>query len=309
MHPIIKKHWICFILLTALYMSCQSSNYESPSNNKDFTEQESDGVVPSVTLADTISPTLDTSGRKFIRTADVKFKTKDVSRTTQEIENLTRKYNGFVTHIHLTSSVINTSTIPISEDSLLERKEYIVENTMTLRVPNHQLDTLLYEINKSADFVDFRIVKADDVHLQLLENSLKIKRAAQTEKRYTKAIDEQSKKLPENMSAEEALLALQNQADSQTLSNLTYMDKINFSTVSLNFYQPSTFKYDKLINHTNIKAFEPSLFQRISEAFAAGWSILEEVLIFIVRIWALLLVGIAGFWLYKRLRIRTAGKF
>jgi hypothetical protein len=308
MHPIIKKHWLCFILLTALGMGCQSSNYE-PSNNKDFTEQESDGVVPSVTLADTISPTLNASERKFIRTADVKFKTKDVSRTTQEVENLTRKYNGFVTHTHLTSSVINTTTIPISADSLLERKEYIMENTMTIRVPNHQLDTLLYEINNSADFVDFRIVKADDVHLQLLENSLKIKRAAQTEKRYTKAIDEQSKKLPENMSAEEALFALQNQADSHTLSNLTYLDKINFSTVSLNFYQPSTFKYDKLINHTNIKAFEPSLIQRISEAFAAGWSIFEEVLIFIVRIWALLLIGIAGFWLYRRLWIRTAEKF
>jgi hypothetical protein len=248
------------------------------------------------------------SERKFIRKADLRFKTPDVKRTTAEIESLTRKHNGFVTHTHLTSSVISSNTIPVSADSLLKRQEYEVKNTMTIRVPNTQLDSLLTEIGSLAEFTDFRIIKAEDVHLQLLENILKNKRASDAEKRYTKAIDEKSRKLNENIQAEVNVLALQNESDSRTLANLAYMDKVNFSTVSLEFYQPAAFSYEKRVNHDNLKPFKPSLSSRLSAAFITGWAILEEVLVFMVSIWALILLSIGGVWLYKWLKPGALGK-
>jgi hypothetical protein len=304
---IVKKYRLFYVLFISLHVSCHNSN---DSFHKEAISNEVKSSHDSISIQmDTIAPAFNSSERKFIRTADVKFKTKDVARTTQAIENLTRIYNGFVVHTQLTSSVIHTATFPVSADSLLERKEFTVENTMTIRVPNQQLDTLLADIVNLADFVDLRLVKADDIQLQVLENSLKVKRAAQAEKRYTKAIDEQSKKLPENINAEEDLLSLQNQADQHTLANLAYMDKVNFSTVSLQFYQSPSFTYEMVANPEIINAFEPDFLQRIKEAFLSGWAILAEVLIFLTRMWALVFLGICGFWIYKKVRLRAFGKF
>ncbi|MDO1445169.1 DUF4349 domain-containing protein [Rhodocytophaga aerolata] len=305
-YSILKNSRFCYIVFIVLLFSCHNSN---DAFHKESNLKEPAGNNDSISIqADTVALAFDTSERKFIRTADVKFKTKDVARTTQAIENLTGRYNGFVVHTQLTASVIHTSTFPVSADSLLERKEFTVENTMTIRVPNQQLDTLLAAIVNLADFVDFRLVKAEDIQLQVLENSLKIKRAAQAEKRYTKAIDEQNKKLPEKMNAEEELLTLQSQADQHTLANLAYLDRVNFSTVSLQFYQSPGFTYEVLANPERIKAFEPDFLQKLVEALASGWDILAEVALFLARIWALLVLGICGFWLYKKARVHVMGR-
>lgn len=309
MHSLLRRHWLYLCVFLGICMGCDSSRNESAPDSKASTENILPDKVPTTSQADTNGIHLNSSERKFIRTADVKFKTHDVTSTTQEIESLARKHNGFVTHTYLTSSVINSSIFSVSADSLLEQKEFIVENSMTIRVPNSKLDTLLYEVNKYADFIDFRIVKADDIHLELLANNLKAKRTSDAENRYTKAIDNNSKKLNEHINAEEQLLALQNNADSHMLSNLAYLDKVNFSTVSLNFYQPSTFQYNRFINHHAIKTFKPSLSHRLLEAFTTGWSIFEELLIFLVSIWTLILITVAGLWLYNKLKMKHAEKF
>jgi hypothetical protein len=310
MQAFFRNHLLYFILCI-FCISCDNSNSEASrqhSSSSSADKATSSNASP-VIQADTIlQAALSSSDRKFIRTADMQFRTKDVSRTTGAIESLTIKYNGFVTDTRLTSSVLTTSTILISADSLLQRKEYEVKNTMTIRIPNNRLDTLLNEINRLADFIDFRVVKADDISMQLLENALKAKRVTNAEKRYTKAIEEKGNKLNEHIQAEEDLLALQNEADNRTLSTMAYLDKVNYSTLSLHIYQPSAFTHEKLLNQESIKPYEPSLLSRLSEAFASGWNIFEELLIFLVRIWAILLSGLIGLWIYKRIKLRSLEK-
>jgi hypothetical protein len=48
---------------------------------------------------------------------------------------------------------------------------------------------------------------------------------------------------------------------------------------------------------------------RLSEAFATGWHIFEELLVFLISIWAILLSGFIGFWIFRRYRVRLLGKF
>jgi hypothetical protein len=291
-------------------IGCHNKQEAAKQLNEPKADYASSAEMPSLNQTDSISTAalFASADRKFIRTADVKFKTSDVQHTTEKIENLTRRYNGFVTHTQLTSSVLSTHTIPVSPDSLLERQEYTVENSMTIRVPATQLDSLIHEIGKLAEFIDFRILKADDIHLQLLENTLKVNRAATAEKRYTAAIDVKSKKLDENIKAEEQVLALQNESDSRQLNTLAQMDKVNFSAISLNFYQPVTYRYARLANHQNFKAYKPGLLIRLSQAFATGWTIFEEIILFLVSIWALILGSMVGIWLYKRYKLKLLSR-
>src|SRR5690606_11498076 len=81
-------------------------------------------------LGDYDTPQTGTSDgeRKFLRTADLKFKVKDVSKATESIETITYQCGGFVTHTRLSSDIIQSNITSISKDSYLETTYYSVTN-------------------------------------------------------------------------------------------------------------------------------------------------------------------------------------
>jgi|GEM_PF-2565395 len=54
------------------------------------------------------------TGRKFIRTSDMRFRVKDVATATYRIEEVTRLLGGFVTYTHLESTIDEKKTARIS---------------------------------------------------------------------------------------------------------------------------------------------------------------------------------------------------
>ena len=244
------------------------------------------------------------STHKFIRTADLKFKVKSVIKSTYNIEDLAARQGGFVTYTNLTSNIDEHESEKISRDSLLVTTRFTVTNTITLRVPNTRLDSTLKEIAKNIDFLDYRIIKADDVALQLLSNNLTINRSGKNETRLTKAINNRGKKLKETTEAEEVLLNKQEQADQAKISNLSLRDQLNFSTINLIIYQPQTIKHELISNDERKKEYEPGLGTKTVDALLNGWDILEAVLVFIINLWGLILIGGVVFLIYKLYRIK-----
>jgi len=238
--------------------------------------------------------------RRFIRTADLKFKVKSVIKSTYDIENITNRQGGFVTFTNLTSNINNVTNTAVSADSSLETTYYTVTNSITLRVPNTKLDTTLKEISNNIDYLDYRIIKAEDVALQILSNNLTQKRSAKNEERLTNAIDNRGKKLNETTVAEEILLSKQEQADNAKISNLSLTDQIKFSTINLSIYQRQTIKRELISNDKNIDAYEPSFGNKILEALKFGWDILETFIVFLTKLWGLFLFAIVVYFVYKK---------
>ena len=238
--------------------------------------------------------------RRFIRTADLKFKVKSVIKSTYNIEDLTSRQDGFVTYTNLTSNIENVTTTAVSADSSLETTYYTVTNSITLRVPNTKLDTTLKEISKNIDYLDYRIIKAEDVALQILSNNLTQKRSAKNEERLTNAIDNRGKKLYETTVAEEVLLSKQEQADNAKISNLSLTDQIKFSTINLSIYQRQTIKRELISNDKNIDAYEPGLGTKLLEALKYGWDILETFIVFLTKLWGLFLFAIVVYFIYRK---------
>ncbi|MDI1317467.1 DUF4349 domain-containing protein [Flavobacterium sp.] len=89
------------------------------------------------------------SNRKFVQTADLKFKVKNVAKSTYVIENIVGKNGGFVTFTDLKSNSSEKSETKISKDSTLETNRITVDNTIRLRVPNAKLDTILVRETES----------------------------------------------------------------------------------------------------------------------------------------------------------------
>lgn len=281
-------------IATALF-SCGRSDQGKLELNE-VADSTSNAVISSSAA---VENTKDTT-RMFIRTADLKFKVKSVIKSTYDIENITSRQGGFVTFTNLSSNIDNVTNIPVSADSSLETTYYTVTNSITLRVPNTKLDTTLKEIAHNIDYLDYRIIKADDVALQMLSNNLAQRRAAKNEARLTNAIDNRGKKLNETALAEEILLSKQEESDQAKISNLSMSDQIKFSTVSLFIYQRQAIKRELISNDKNIESYEPGFGSKILESLKYGWSILEWGIVFVIKFWALfLLVGIVYF-IYKR---------
>jgi Domain of unknown function (DUF4349) len=230
--------------------------------------------------------------RKFIRTADVKFKVKSVVNSTTDIENICTAQGGFVIYTNLASNIDEHTETPISSDSLLETTFYTVTNTMTLRVPNTKLDSTLKDIAKSVDYLDYRIIKADDVSLQILANNFTQKRATNNYNRITNGIENNRKKLNETTYAEEIVLNKQEQADNAKIANLSLNDQIKFSTVNLSIYQRQGIKRVVIHNDDNIDSFQLSFGHKLIEGFMYGWNLLKMLLVFISKLWGLALFGI-----------------
>ncbi len=238
--------------------------------------------------------------RKFIRTAEMKFKVKNVFDATYKIEDLTKGFGGFVTYTHLSSTINHVSHVAISADSSLETTYYEVKNTMTIRVPNTKLDSTLRAVALHMEYLDYRTISADDVALQLLSNKLTQKRIRRHEKRLEDAIDNRGKKLNETTNAEENLYYKQEQGDAATISNLSLNDQINFSTVKLDFYQRETIKRELIANDKNIDAYQPGFGYKIWESLVEGWTWLSGFFVFVARFWGFILLGIVVYALIRR---------
>lgn len=242
--------------------------------------------------------------RKFIRTADLKFKVESVVKATYGIEDIVGRQGGFVTYTNLYSTIDNVSTTAISADSTLETTYFTVLNSMTIRIPNTKLDTTLKAIAKHIDYLDHRIITADDVALQILSNDLTQKRASKTERRLTNAIDNRGKKLNETVSSEEILANKQEQSDNAKIANLALNDQIDFSTITISMYQRQDIKRDVISNFKNIDAYEPGFGKKVMESLISGWQILEVTILFLLNLWGLILAAIILFFLYRFVAVK-----
>lgn len=240
------------------------------------------------------------STRKFIRTADLKFKVKSVINSTYAIENITKRFDGFVTYTNLNSDIDNRTLIAMSADSSVETTYYTVSNSMTIRVPNTQLDTTLKSIATLIDYLDYRIIKADDIAIQYLSNQMTQNRVEKNEERLKSAIDNRGKKLNETTNAEENLLNKQEQSDNAKIANLTLNDQVNYSTITLSIYQRQTIKRELIANNSNVSEYEPGFGSKLWESLKFGWEILEGFFIFIAKLWGVILIGIVFFIIIKK---------
>ena len=283
----------CGVLLLAMAYSCKQANHESENASSDIS-------ADSTLISSSAAKVKTGDARKVIRTAALKIKVKDVTKSTYTIENVVDKFGGFVTFTDLKSIINEKNETRVSQDSILETTKYTVENDIVIRVPNTKLDTVLQSLRKEINFLDSRKITQEDVSLQILANKMAVNRSATNEKRLEKAIDTKGKKLNQIVEAEENLASKKEENDNKTLNNLAIDDKINFSTITISLYQREMIKNELYASEKNINKYRPHLGLQILDSLKTGWFMLEGIIAFIVQLWALILIGALSWIGYKR---------
>jgi hypothetical protein len=205
-----------------------------------------------------------------------------------------------VTNTSLQSNVSEKNETQVSPDSTLETTRFTVENNMTIRVPNRQLDTVVKTIAKQIDYLDYRVIKSEDVALKMLGNQLAQKRSDNHEKRLENDIDSKGKKLNQIVDAENGLLAQKEQSDNAKIENLSLEDQVNYSTVTLALYQREMVTQTLVANEKSINAYRPHIGLQVWDSLKTGWFILESIIAFVARLWSLILIAILAVFLFRK---------
>jgi hypothetical protein len=242
--------------------------------------------------------------RKFMRAADLKYRTPNVEKTTETIENWTRQLGGFVLKSELGTSVDNTTTVSAGSDSLLESTIYTINNNMVLRVPNQYFDTLLVRMKGTMDFLEFRKITADDVSLSMLGNKMRSSNARLMANRMRSAIDRTNKRLGDMTDAERLAYEAQNDADEAAMNNLNLQDRVDFCTVEAHIYQRPVVTQRKIVDLDRYINTSAPFLTRIADAFRGGWFILTEIFFALLNLWFLIPLGMLAFGLYRMWRVK-----
>lgn len=235
----------------------------------------------------------DTS-KKFIRTADLIFQVENVRNATYAIEDVVSKFHGYVHYTNLKSDVLFTENFQVNQDTILELTHYIIRNNMVIRIPNSSLDTLLKEIAKQVDFLNSRVVEANDISISLLEKRLQEQSSMAYSKRLQKAEEKKASELKDIGKVEERIYNNQQMINRSKVEALKLQDQVTFSTVKLNFSQPKAFKLTYSLEQ-QFTSYQPSFWMKFKNNFLYGWNILLKIILFLIKCWVVIPVVLSCF--------------
>ncbi|MGN8057894.1 DUF4349 domain-containing protein [Pedobacter sp. 22163] len=236
-------------------------------------------------------PTDSTAVAKIIKTADMRFRVKDVQNTKEQLSKTIKAQGGTVAEFSIESPIQETDKVKQSTDSLKEITSYRTQGYLVAKVPSEKLDEFTNTIAKMAIFVDNQSMKMDDQSIAYLSNKLKAQNRVDAIEKINKVASKKSANV-------ESSLYIKDDYVDKRIENMQIDSRVKFSTITLNFYQDNTVK-TMIIANDNLYDYRPAFVNRLWLGIVNGWTIFKEIIIAISNLWMLILVGIATFFTIK----------
>ncbi|KQR72384.1 DUF4349 domain-containing protein [Pedobacter sp. Leaf176] len=269
-----KRNIIAIAIVLGLF-GCQ--NAKTNNESADVAEAK-EMVMPSLS---------DTATAKIIKTADMRFRVKNVQNTKEQLSKTIKSQGGSVAEFSIQSSILQTDKIKQSADSLKEITSYRTDGYLVAKVPSEKLDEFTNTIANMAVFVDSQSMKMDDQSLAYLSNRMKARNRVEA--------SNQIGSIPSKRTANiETSLALKDDYVDRELDNRSIDARVKYSTITLNFYQDNTVK-TMIVGNDDLYDYRPAFADRFWLSIANGWTIFVEIILALANLWMLVLVGIVMF--------------
>jgi len=272
-----KRHFAIVALAAIVFAGC---NAEHKAESADYATTEALDTVSNNQLVE-----------KMTKTADMRFRVKDVQRTKAELSNTIKKQGGLVMEFSLNSSIQKTDKVKLSADSLKEITSYRKEGYLVARIPSAELDEFTDQIAGMAVFVDNQSLKMEDKSLAYLENVMKSANRQE-------AVEQIKKVATKKGSNVESSLYIKDDYVNKKIENLSIDKQVKFSTITLSFYQDNTVNTMTVAND-NLYDYQPGFFNRLALNFVDGWMYFKEFILFLSRFWLFFAVGLGAFFVIR----------
>lgn len=273
-----KRHFAIIALAAILFVGCSS---ERKSESTDYASTEA--IIDSSTNEQFIE--------KMTKTADMRFRVKDVQRTKEDLSSTIKKQGGLVMEFSINSSIQNEQKVKFSIDSLKEITSYRKEGYLVARVPSEKLDDLTNQIAGMAVFVDNQSLKMEDKSLAYLSNKLKVENRQE-------AVAQINKIGTKKGSNVESSLYIKDDYVDRKIENIVIDNQVKYSTITLSFYQDNTIK-TMIVANDNIYDYKPSFFRRLGLNLMDGWMYFKEFILFLSRLWLFFVIGLVAYFVIR----------
>jgi len=227
---------------------------------------------------------------KLVKTADMRFKVKNVQQTAEKIAALTAKNNGMVMHHQMESSVQNSQDYRISDDSVKRVSAFNTAEDMTVKVPSDVLGDFMQQVAHMGMYVTYSKMDIDDKSLDFLSSKLKLNSRREL-------VDQQKKGKISIKNPLNVLLLKDDMVDGQ-IDNMKIDAAVKFSVITLSFYQSNTIVTETIAND-DPSAYQLSFSKRFTNSLHNGWYLFTQLILGITNLWVFILAGI-GVWILVR---------
>ncbi len=233
---------------------------------------------------------------KIIKTADMRFRVKDVQQTKEQLSASIKSEGGTLAEFSIQSNIQQSEKVRYSADSLLELTSYRTEGYITAKVPSDKLDEFTNKVARMAVFIDQQSLKMDDQGIAYLANQLKNQNRVEAVAQLNKHANKKSNNV-------ETALILKDDYVDKKVENLIIDNKVKYSNITLNFYQDNTVKR-MVVENDRLSDFRPAFFTRLWLSIQTGWTIFIEIILTLTNLWVLFVLAALGYLLYKQYKKR-----
>jgi len=216
--------------------------------------------------------------QKIIKTANLKFETKDVHKTHQKIIDLVRQYKGLVQNDNSGKDY---------------GREYI---RMTLRVPSEKFQTILEQVSEGVGFFDQKQITQKDVTEEFVDINARLKAKRKLENRYLELL-QKAKNVKEMLEIERNLSIIREEIEAKEGRLKFLQNKVSLSTFYIEFYKTS-----------EVKSETVSYGQKITNALKGGWNGISVFFLGVLYIWPFIILLFLIIFLIKKYLKRRRNK-
>ncbi|MET0893397.1 MAG: DUF4349 domain-containing protein [Pseudoxanthomonas sp.] len=242
--------------------------------------------------------------RKFIRTAQARFRVRDVYQSTLAIEDAVAAQGGFVVSNEVAAEITDTRRRPLGNGLLVELAEYTVQGNLSVRVPSDKTQAFLRSIIGQMEFLDKRSFAAADAQFALLREQLAYQRNQQAQQELGEASAEGGK-LGQKAAAISARVDARAGRDEALIAQKEFEDRVAFATLDLSLYQlPKLRRTEMADMEAAVRQNSPGFASRLGKSLSAGWYGVLEICLELVKLWPLWLLLVVLIGVVRRLRKR-----
>ena len=215
--------------------------------------------------------------QKIIKTGDIRFETKDLAAT----------YNQMITAVKKYYAIVQNDT---------EGKDYgSVFRKIIVRVPSKNFDLFLSDISKGVAYFDNKEISSQDVTEEYIDIDARLKAKKVLESRYLELL-KKANKVTEMLEIEKQLSTIREEIEAKE-GQLRYMQsQISMSTITIEFYKSVANESGATISYGS----------KIWNAITSGFNGISSFFIGLLSIWPFLIVlATVIYFIRKRFKKKT----
>ncbi|WP_298898632.1 DUF4349 domain-containing protein [uncultured Psychroserpens sp.] len=282
MNAILVKSKIKFLILFVILLSCMACSMDSKYNESlPVTTTGADEDYEAIydgddkALKSQVGMNQVPADLKIIKSANARYKVKDVKTTTRKIKHISQKYGAYIS------------------DLRFENNLYQKENRFTIKIPQQYFDVMMDSIGFMVEFVEYENITTKDVTEEYIDIHTRLETKKEVKTRYESILRKNAITVEDILATEDKLRIIQEEIESAQ-GRLKYLtNKVSYSTIQIDLYE--TVEYTE-----EPESYSKTFFAKGKEGLNNGWTIIESFILGLIYVWPLVIIGVIVFFVVKK---------